>query len=300
MKPSLCAAAILAASEVLLSAQGGVEKAQMELDAALAKGDKATYDRLLTDDFIWIGQDGRLRDKKAVVDELQPVPFEASTEGVESRPFPGGVVLFGTRRYPKATDVRFLRLWVQRGDRWQLAVHQGSPIGEPAVSAPRRSSPMPPNSGPAEEIKAIEQAIAALAAGNSKGDAKNFAASVTDGFVAINATGGVASKHDRMSQLAKRPDAGDPAVDAASTRVYGDVAVTIRVIRPRGGQPLIQMIIHAKQSGRWLRAATIATSRNPLVLLQPLPSVAAQETRCATSWLLATEVEGARKATKDA
>jgi len=104
VKPSLCAAAILAASEVLLSAQGGVEKAQMELDAALAKGDKATYDRLLTDDFIWIGQDGRLRDKKAVVDELQPVPFEASTEGVESRPFPGGVVLFGTRRYPKATE----------------------------------------------------------------------------------------------------------------------------------------------------------------------------------------------------
>jgi hypothetical protein len=217
----LAVAMLFAPLGIGLAAQGGVEKAQLELDAALAKGDKASYDRLLTDDFIWIGQDGRLRDKKAVVDELQPAPSDASAEGVESRPFPGGVVLFGTRRYPKA---KFLRLWVQRGDRWQLAAHQESPIGEPAFAAPRRSSPMPPNLGPAAEIKAIEQAIA---------------------------------------------DAGDPRrVDAASTRIYGDLAVTLRLFKPAGGQPLIQMIIHAKQSGKWLRAATIATARNPLVLLQ--------------------------------
>jgi hypothetical protein len=128
---------------------------------------------------------------------------------------------------------------------------------------------MPPNSGPSTEIKAIEQAIAALAAGNSTADVKNFAASVTDGFVAINATGGIASKQGRMTQLAKRPDAGDPPVEAASTRIYGDLAVTIRVIKPAGTQPLVQMIIHAKQNGRWLRAATIAMARNPLILLQP-------------------------------
>ena len=274
MKRNVSAAAILLAFDVILCAQSGVEKAQNELDAALTKGDKAAYNRLLTDDFTWIGQDGLLRDKKAVVDDLQPAPSDAGTEGVESRPFPGGVVLFGTRRYPKATDIRFLRLWVQRDDRWQLAAHQGSPIGNPAVAAPRRSSPMPPDSGSASEIKAIEQAIAALAAGNSTGDAKNFAASVTDGFVAINAIGGIASKQDRMTQLAKRPDAGDPPVEAASTRIYGDLAVTIRLIKPAGGQPLIQMIIHAKQSGRWLRAATIATARNPLVLLRLLPPVA--------------------------
>jgi hypothetical protein len=270
MSRSVFAAAILVAFDVILFAQTGVEKAQIELDAALVKGDKATYNRLLTDDFIWIGQDGRLRDKQAVVDELQPAPSDASTQGVESRPCPGGVVIFGTRRYPKGTDVRFLRLWVQRGDQWQLAVHQGSPIGSnPPVVAPRRSSPMPPNSGPSTEIKAIEQAIAALAAGNSTADVKNFAASVTDGFVAINATGGIASKQGRMTQLAKRPDAGDPPVEAASTRIYGDLAVTIRVIKPAGTQPLVQMIIHAKQNGRWLRAATIAMARNPLILLQP-------------------------------
>ena len=152
------------------------------------------------------------------------------------------------------------------------------PIRDHRLAPPRRSSPMPPNSGSASELKAIEQAIAALAAGNSKGDAKNFAASVTDGFVAINAIGGIASKQDRMTQLAKRPDAGDPPVDAASTRIYGDVAVTIRLIKPAGGQPLIQMIIHAKQSGRWLRAATIATARNPLVLLRLLSPVAVPPT----------------------
>jgi hypothetical protein len=131
----------------------------------------------------------------------------------------------------------------------------------PVAASTNPSSPIPPNSGPAAEIKAIE-AIAALAAGNSKGDAKNFGASVTDGFVAIIATGNIASKQDRMSLLAKRPDAASPTVDESRTRVYGDLAVTMQVIRTANGQSRL-MMIHSKQGGKWLRAATVGTPIAP-------------------------------------
>ena len=102
--------------------------------------------------------------------------------------------------------MRILRLCVQRGNQWLLAAHQGAPIGKRAAAATSLSSPMLPNSEPAAEIRAIEEAISALAVGNTKGDATNFGASVTEGFVAITAIGNIASKRDRLAQLAKRPE----------------------------------------------------------------------------------------------
>ena len=41
--------------------------------------------------------------------------------------------------------------------------------------------------------------MSALAVGNTKGDAINFGASVTEGFVAISAIGNIASKQDRLA-----------------------------------------------------------------------------------------------------
>jgi Domain of unknown function (DUF4440) len=114
---ALAAAVLWAAFPIGFSAQGGVEKTQMEIDAALAKGDKAAYERLLADDFTWVDQAGRLRDKKTVVAELQPPTGKATTEGIDVRSYPGGAVLIATRRNPGGTDVRFLR--VSRRDRTQ-------------------------------------------------------------------------------------------------------------------------------------------------------------------------------------
>jgi ketosteroid isomerase-like protein len=256
------AAAVLAAAFATgLEAQSGAEKAQMELDAAAAKGDKAAHERLLTDDFTWVDQAGRLRDKKTVLNDVRPATGKSYTESVDVRPYPGGAVLIGTRKNPGGIDVRFLRLWVQQGNQWRLAAHQGTPITEKPVSAATNpSASMSPNSGPASEIKAIEQAIAALTAGNAKGDAKNFAASVTDDFVAINATGNVASKQQRIAEITKGPNPTGPAatVEETSTRIYGDLAVTNRVTKGASGRNRVT-IIHAKQGGKWLRAGIVAT-----------------------------------------
>jgi hypothetical protein len=253
------AAVLLAAFPIGVAAQGA-EKAQMEFDAAFAKGDKAAVERLLVDDFTWVDQAGRLRDRKTVVAEIQPPAGKATTEGIDVRPYQGGAVLIATRRNPGGTDVRFLRLWVQQGNQWRLAAHQGLPITDkPVAAAAGSSSPNPPSTGSPQDIKAIDQAIAALQAGNSKGDAKNFGASVTDGFVAVQAGGTLASKQDRMAQITKGPNpTGQANVEESSTRLYGDLAVTNRVLKGATGRSR-QMIIHARQGGRWLRAAIVTT-----------------------------------------
>jgi hypothetical protein len=53
---------------------------------------------------------------------------------------------------------------------------------------------------------------------------------VTDGFVAFGGNR-IVSKQDRIAQLGQRPDAlGSPPVEETSTRIYGDLAVTNRVV----------------------------------------------------------------------
>ena len=258
----LVAAAILAAAFGLdVAAQGGAEKAQLEIDAAGDKGDRTTYARLLTDDFTWVDTTGRLRDKKTVVNDIQPAKgTPGKSVAIDVRPYPGGAVMILTRQDADGRDTRVLRLWLQRGSEWRLAAHQEVPIGKPAIPTTAPASPLPSNSGPAAEIGAIEEAISALAVGNTKGDAKNFDASVTDGFVAINTIGNLASKQDRLAQLAKRPDAAPPNMEEVRTRIYGDLAVTTAVIAIAGvSQPIVQMLIHAKQAGKWRRAGIITT-----------------------------------------
>ena len=254
----LVMAALMAAVGIGLAAQGGVEKAQADSDAAMEKGG-AALSRWLADDFTWVGSTGRLRDKRTVVNELQPSQGSPGKNvGIDVRPYTGGALMVFTRHQADGTQARVLRVWVQRGNGWQLVAHQGTPVGDkPVPAATNPSSPLPPNSGPAAEIKAIEAAISSLAVGNSKGDTKNFAASVTDAFVAVGGNG-IVSKQDRIAQLAKRPDAPAPAIEETRTRIYGDLAVTNRVVKNATGR-LQQTLVHAKQGGRWLRAAIIST-----------------------------------------
>ena len=253
----IAAAAVLAAASFPLGLSGqtqpaGLIKSRDALKAAAEKKDTQAYGRLLTDDVVWVDAAGGLRTKDALAEALTVLGQQA----VETRSYPSGFVVFGTRADGL---VRYLQLWVQRGGDWLLAAHQGAPIKDKPAPQPTRSSKLPANAGPAAEIKAIDAAIAALQAGNAKNDGKNFAASVTDGFVGINTTGNVASKQDRMTAIAKGPNPpGQANVEETSTRIHGDLAVTNRITKTPNGRSR-QMIVHAKQGGKWLRAGIITT-----------------------------------------
>jgi hypothetical protein len=69
---------------------------------------------------------------------------------------------------------------------------------------------------------------------------------VTDGFVAFGGNR-LVSKQDR--ELGQRPDAlGSPPVEETSTRIYGDLAVTDRVVTNANGR--CRQIDRARESRR--------------------------------------------------
>ena len=229
-------------------------KAYAEFDSATTKGDKATVQRLMTDDAIWVNRAGRLRDTKTLVQEIEPSTGQSMPPDI--RAYPGGAIVVFTRRAADGTTSRVLQVWIQQGGAWKLAAHHGVPADpkekvEPATAA---SSPLPPNAGSPADIKTIETAIESLSAGNQRGDAKNFAASVTDQFVSVTVNG-VGSKQSRVEDLSKtQPQvASDSKVEQSSTRVYGDIAITNRISRGQNGSAAIT-IVHVKQNGKWLRA----------------------------------------------
>lgn len=93
--------------------------------------------------------------------------------------------------------------------------------------------------------------MSALNQGNQRGDTRHFAVSVTDQFIGIGTTGSMASKADRLEAIAAgqgMPPNPAPTVES-TTRIYGDLAVTIRLNRGADGENR-QTTVHVKQGGK--------------------------------------------------
>ncbi|HSK80578.1 MAG TPA: DUF4440 domain-containing protein [Thermoanaerobaculia bacterium] len=89
---------------------------------------------LLAEDFIELGSSGRVYDRKAVLEALSGGdPFRWTIEDFAVRLLAPGVALTTYRLSVGSvgTDVRTtLRssVWVQRGGRWVMIFHQGTPV----------------------------------------------------------------------------------------------------------------------------------------------------------------------------
>lgn len=246
---------------VWLFAQGAMPpdlaKARDEFSAAADNGDKAALQRILSDDLVWVDRSGGYRDKKGQLQQSQP---GRATRTAEAHLYPGGAIIVGTRK-GDGIETRSLQVWIRQSGQWKLASLQSVQIGsQPPIPKAAASSALPGNIGSVTDTKAIESAITALSAGNRRGDSKNFAASTTDQFVAVDATG-VRSKGDRIKQLSSvSSPAPASTAEQSSTRIYGDLAVTNRLLKNAEGTQVRQTIVHVRQGGKWLRAGIITTA----------------------------------------
>jgi ketosteroid isomerase-like protein len=90
--------------------------------------DPAFFERVLADDVVMTGQDGKpFLAKKQVVEAHQPSPgpkftrVEMSDMKVVDHGSAAVVTCGGTYESPSATvKMRFLRVWAKKGDRWQI------------------------------------------------------------------------------------------------------------------------------------------------------------------------------------
>jgi ketosteroid isomerase-like protein len=263
-------AAVVVSLLIGVSAQPqGLIEARDQMNAAAAKGDKATYAKFMSDDATWVDRAGRLTNKVARLGEFTTASGAQATSAVpEVRAYGNAAVMFGSRRNPDGIDVKYVQAWVKDGNQWQLVAHGAVPskADQPGSPATKASSALPANVGPQAERDAVQKNIDLIGDANRKADGKMFAAGVTDQFVALT-TSGLVNKQERMQAISSRTPQTTPMTKptASSTRIHGNLAVTTSLLpaNPQGnsGQQTgaWQTVVTVKEGGQWKRAAIVTT-----------------------------------------
>ena len=117
------------------SAQSRVLKAEEERDGALVQTDLAALDRLYAPEYIAVGNTGRVRTKAQVLAAFRekPLNYESrDTRDVIVQVYGDAAVVTGLllakSKDGRSAERRFVNVWVKRSKRWQLVVHQSTPV----------------------------------------------------------------------------------------------------------------------------------------------------------------------------
>ena len=117
-----------------------VEQAVLRLEQerveAMIKGDLATLDRILADDFIYTHSNARVETKPQLLEALKSGAFkyeEMKHSDVKAQVFSDTVVLRGksdlkikANNLPLAFQIRFLAVYIKANGRWQMTTWQST------------------------------------------------------------------------------------------------------------------------------------------------------------------------------
>lgn len=263
----LLAAGLFASMVVAVSAQSdGLGEARQQMNDAAAKGDKIAYGKLLSEDVTWIDRAGRVRNKTAILADLQPQAGPTPRSAPDVRSYGNSVLVVGRRSNADGVEVAFIEAWVKTGNQWQLVSEGEIPAsrnnrGSPAT---KPSSKLPASMGLQADRDAVQKNNEAIDTANVKGDATMFKDAVTAQYVTLRTDADPLNRETRAQQIAKagpRP-AGIKPVEG-STRIHGNMAVTTQRLPPNtpggGATGEWRMIVTVKENGEWRRAAIIGT-----------------------------------------
>ena len=98
--------------------------------SAIAKGDRTSYDYLLTEDFTWTFVSGRVIDREQTIEAIGPVAITESDKLI--RVHRNSAVVTGIASLEvqgKPLTERFVRVWTKgSNDQWQLTYFQATEI----------------------------------------------------------------------------------------------------------------------------------------------------------------------------
>jgi hypothetical protein len=242
--------------------QAAVAQADRTLMAALAKGDKPAVAALFDAGFSWTDADGATRDKTATLDAL---PATGAESDVQTH-FYGRVFTVRGAQNDAHGKLRFLRIWVQRDDRWQAFVLLETPVAPRAgpasveAAAGQGDCDNPCVTVPYAPKTAMDKAI--LAAWQQtemiewKPDADAWARYIADESMIINNTT-IRTRAERIAIARKQQVAGvgapgDPILTMAIYDFGDNAAVMISEHFPyRGGKPYRNIRVWVLRDGRW-------------------------------------------------
>ena len=149
MKQILAIAVLMVAASSFAAAQmrtnskteEEIRRINSEVDEAVLRGDKATLERLIADDYLYVGMNGNTRTKnKLLTTNVQGLPanvkYSSKYEDVVVRDFGGTAVLSSwvveeieVNGQKNNTRYRTTNVFMRRKGKWQLiATHSSPPI----------------------------------------------------------------------------------------------------------------------------------------------------------------------------
>lgn len=258
----------------------GDEAAVLAADAALAAamraGDRAGARKLLSLQFTFVDESGKIHERKELLDGLKDAAAGAASD-TAARIYGRVAMITGRRKSALGSDVFFLDIWAKQKGAWRALVAQDVVLA--ASDAPRAAASAPGAApydcrnpcqtipyrvrSPAEQdivtsFQAIEKAAVAH-------DADEWSKHVADEFVLYGSGRAPISKAGRIAAIKRQKDANTVVrvgeVETMRLAVYEDGAAMIasHVLPDNSRPPYRAARVWVRRNGQWQMAISVQT-----------------------------------------
>jgi hypothetical protein len=256
----------------------GVLATHQTLGEAVRGGDRSAARRLLSLQFSYIDENGKLYERKAFLDELKTVAATPATD-VAVKVYGGVAMVTGKRRSAQDGDAFFLDIWAKQKGNWRALSMQ-----DVVLAAPDTPPASNPETGPAAKPgecknpcqtipyrvrwsaeQDIVNAFQAIEKSNIAHDAEEWSKHVADEFVLYRSGRAPIPKAERIAAIERQKK--DSAVvtlgevETMRLSVYGDGAAMIAThVVPDNLRPSYRAArVWVKRNGQWQMAISVQT-----------------------------------------
>ena len=256
------------------AANAPVLAADEALGGAMRSADKAVARRLLSLQFTFVDEDGKVHARKDFLADPKGLAAAASS-GVTARNYGSLVMVTGRRKSVRGDDVFFLDIWAKQRRAWRALLMQDVALGAADAPAPIAAQAKPyecknpcqtiPYSvrSPAEQdiINAFQAIVKAIVAH----DVNEWEKHVADEFMLYGSGRPPIQRSARIATI-ERQKQNNAAVTVGEVQtmrlsVYGDGAAMITTDAPPNDShpPFRAARAWVKRNGRWLMAISAHT-----------------------------------------
>jgi hypothetical protein len=253
--------------------------ADQALGEAVRAGDKSSARRLLSLQFTYIDQTGKLHERKMFLDDLKAMAATSAAD-VKAKIYGGVAMVTGHRQSAQGGDVFFLDIWAKQRRAWRALVaqdvvlaagdapHNARAEAKPAeCKNPCQTIPYRVRS-PAEQdivtsFQALEKAVLAH-------DAEDWAKHVDDEFVLYGSGRAPIPKSGRIAVIERQKESNAAVtvgeVETMRLAVYGDGAAMIatQVMPDNSRPPYCSARVWVRRNGQWQMVISLQTDvENP-------------------------------------
>jgi hypothetical protein len=276
----LAAALIAGAAEARAQQAPGEAAAVLTADTALGDAmradDKSAARRLLSLQFTFADENGKIHERKEFLDDLKSVAPAAAT-GVKVSLYGLVAMVTGTRKSALGGDVLFLDTWAKQKGAWRALTMQdvvlvqdeppaASPPGEQAKASecknPCETIPYRVRSPAEQDIVNAFQAIEKAAVAH---DADEWGKHVAEEFVLYRSGHAPIPRSDSIAALERQKQDNAAAriseIETMRLAVYGDGAsmITTHVDPANARPPYRAASVWVKRNGQWQLAISVET-----------------------------------------